>query len=61
MLVPIIKGLPIAETDVISALKEFDSEILNIVYNASNDIIQKMLIEEICRLKGFILENNIVA
>lgn len=53
--IPLFKGLPITEERAIDALKEFDEEILTIFYLHSNDLVQKILIEEICRLKGFVL------
>lgn len=58
---PLKAGLEIADAEFIEALKEFDEEILNIVYSGSNDLIQKMIVSELCRVKGFTLLNNLTA
>lgn len=62
MLKPLVKGMPILTMSSVMKLKKAfeDNEesleaTLQKIYNVTNDILQQLLIEELCKAKGFTL------
>lgn len=53
MIVPIKKGMPVVTVNSLEKIRTLDPEYLRKLYNHTNDPVQKVLIEEIYKLKGY--------